>query len=150
MVLRSVEGSIGHRHDAHALEKYDGPHPAAFLVEQEGRFIHRQLLDDTGGAFLHGLFFDEAQYGQGERFDAADAAFTLAAWTDDLAVFSQRGPQALARHLQQAEARDTADLHARPIFLEVILETENHNTQKTSEGHVDEVVDDQAAEVAQA
>jgi hypothetical protein len=59
-------------------------------------------------------------------------------------------PQPLARHLQQAEARDAAHLDARAVGLELVLEALLDRGVVLALVHVDEVDHDQAGEVAQA
>ncbi len=76
-------------------------------------------------------------------------ALARAARTDDLAGFAQRGTQALARHFQQAEARDTADLHPGAIHPQGIAQPVFHFALVFGGLHIDEVDDDQAAQVAQ-
>ena len=65
-------------------------------------------------------------------------------------VFAERGLQALARKLQQAEARDLADLHARTVVTQRIAQAVFDFALVARALHVDEVDDDQAAQVAQA
>ncbi len=60
------------------------------------------------------------------------------------------GAQALARHLHQAEARDAADLDARAVGLQLVLEALLDGSVVLALFHVDEVDHDQAREVAQA
>ena len=93
---------------------------------------------------------DQAQDGERHRLDAADAAHAGAARADDVARFAERRTQALARHLQQAEARDAPDLDARAVLLHGIAQSVFDVALVLLRLHVDEVDDDQAAEVAQA
>src|SRR5471032_2160342 len=65
-------------------------------------------------------------------------------------MFEQRGPQPLARHLEQAEGRDAADLDARAIGAHRILHLVLDLALVAVLLHVDEVDHDQAGEVAQA
>ena len=59
------------------------------------------------------------------------------------------GAEALARHLQQAERRDAADLDAGAVGLEPVLELLLDGAVVAPVLHVDEVDDDEAGEVAQ-
>jgi hypothetical protein len=59
------------------------------------------------------------------------------------------GPQALPRQLQQAEARETPDLDARAVLAHGIAQPVFDGALVLLRLHVDEVDDDQAAEVAQ-
>src|SRR5690606_2416710 len=80
----------------------------------------------------------------------ADLAKTVAARAGVLARLAERGAQALARHLEQTEARDTAHLDAGAVLLQRLLEPVLDLALVARRGHVDEVDDDQPAEVAQA
>ena len=62
----------------------------------------------------------------------------------------RRGTQALARHLQQAEARQAADLDARAVHLHGIAQPVFDVALVLRRLHVDEVDDDEAADVADA
>ena len=64
--------------------------------------------------------------------------------------FQHAGADALARHLHQAEMRDAADLDARAVVLEVVLQPLLDRAVVAVLLHVDEVDDDQAGEIAQA
>ena len=74
----------------------------------------------------------------------------FAAWADVLGRFAERRAQALARHFQQAETRDAADLHACAVQLERVAQAFLDLALVLGRFHVDEVDDDQAAHVADA
>src|SRR5262249_23141029 len=99
---------------------------------------------------LHRVLFDETERGERERFDTADAAVAFAARTNDLRRFAEARAQALARHFEQAEARDAPDLHARAIELQRVAELFLDVALMARRIHVDEVDDDEAARVADA
>ena len=122
----------------------------ALLVEQVGGRIDRQVGDDLGGILLDRLFLDDAQHRQGQRFHAADAALAAAARAGEEAGFAQRRPQALARHFQQPEARDAAQLDARPVHLHRLAQAILDGPLIAGRHHVDEVDHEQATKVAQA
>jgi hypothetical protein len=67
-----------------------------------------------------------------------------------LAGLAERRAQALARHLQQAEAGDAAHLHPGAVHLQRLAQPVLHLALVLGGCHVDEVDDDQAAQVAQA
>jgi len=100
--------------------------------------------------FLHGLFLDGTQHMQGQRLHGADMSTALTARADDGTGFTERRPQALARHLQQTEARDTAHLHARAVGLERLGQAVFDLALVARRRHVDEVDDNQSAQIAQA
>ena len=62
----------------------------------------------------------------------------------------ERGAQALARHLQQAEARQPSDLDARAVHLHGVAQAVLDFALILRRLHVDEVDDDQAADVTDA
>src|SRR5262245_51938750 len=57
--------------------------------------------------------------------------------------------QPLARHLEEAEARDPSDLYARTIHFHGVAEAILDLALVTRRAHVDEVDDDEAADVTQ-
>src|SRR5262245_62141496 len=59
------------------------------------------------------------------------------------------GAATLARHFQEAEVRDAADLDARAIILEAILEPALDRPVIAFFIHIDEIDDDQSGEIAQ-
>ena len=65
-------------------------------------------------------------------------------------AFEHAGADALARHFQQAEMRDAADLDARAVVLERFLEAALDGPVVAALLHVDEIDHDQAGEIAQA
>ena len=66
------------------------------------------------------------------------------------AGFRERRAQALARQFHQAEARDLAELHAGAVVAQRVAQAVLDFALVLGALHVDEVDDDQAAQVAQA
>src|SRR4029079_11411047 len=58
-------------------------------------------------------------------------------------------PDALARHLDQAERRHLGDLVLRPVAAEALGEPAQHELAVRLEDHVDEVDDDDPADVTE-
>src|SRR5690606_24573663 len=150
LVMRGLQLRIGDDHDRGAVAPLDAGERAALLVEQVVGDLHRRLHQHLAGVVLHRVLLGDADDGQRQRLDAAHAAVALAARADDLARLAQARAQALARHLQQAEARDAAELHARAIRTQRLLQPVLDLALVLVGGHVDEVDHHQAAEVAQA
>ena len=148
--MRRFHVRVRHQGDVDTVARIDGGDVFALLVEQEGGHVDRQLGDHVPGLLLHGLFLDQSQHGQGEGLDTADRAVAVTARTDDLAGFAQRRAQALARHLKQPKAGNAADLHPGAVHLEGLAQAILHLALVLARRHVDEVDDDQAAEVTQA
>src|SRR2546429_33689 len=84
------------------------------------------------------------------RLDAADAADADAARADDVTGLPERGPQALPRHLQESEARQAADLDAGAIHLHRVAQPVLDVALVLGGLHVDEVDDDEAADITDA
>ncbi len=129
---------------------FDLAQGAALFVEQVVGDFHRGLDQHLPGVFLHRMLFGDADDRQRQRFHRAHAAMAVATRADDLAGFAQARTQALAAHFHQAEARNAAQLHARTVVLERVLQAVLDLTLVLVGGHVDEVDHHQAAQVAQA
>src|SRR3546814_17396248 len=84
--------------------------------------LDRGLHQHLPGVLLHRVLFGNADDGQRQRLDAAHAAVAFAARADDLAGLAQARAQALARELEQAEARNPAPLHAGAVEPERTLQ----------------------------
>ena len=87
---------------------------------------------------------------QGGGFDAPNHAGAGAARTGDVAAFAQGGFQALAAQFQKSETRKFAHLHAGAVFFERVAQDVFHIALVFGVFHIDEVDDDQTAQVAQA
>ncbi len=148
--MRGFQVIVGQDHDARTGTQFDLGDRVALLVEQEGGDRDRHLGADFGGAILQRFFFDQAQDGQRQGFDVTDDALAVAARADDAAGLAQGWAQALTGHFQQAEARDAADLHAGAVGFQGFTHLLFDGALVLGRGHVDEVDDDQAADVAQA
>ncbi|MCY1277542.1 hypothetical protein D9M70_262410 [compost metagenome] len=148
--VRSFQVIVRQDEDARTGAQLDLGDGVALLVEQEGGDLERNAGADFRGAVLQGFFLDQAQDGQRQGFDVTDDALSIATGADDAAGFAEGRTQALAGHLQQAEARDTADLDARAVGFQGFAHPVFHGALVLRRGHVDEVDDDQAADVAQA
>src|SRR6185295_2027800 len=87
---------------------------------------------------------------RGARLDGAHVARAAAAraGVEDLLVDARA--QALARELEQAELRDAADLEARAVLRQRLAEAALDLAHVARLDHVDEVRDDDPAQVAQA
>ena len=149
-VVRGIEGRVRHQNDANARTLFHSTQVVALFVHEERRHFHGQLRDDLGGTVLAGLFADETQHRQRQAFDTTDGAEAVAARALHVGAFFQRRAQALAGHFQQAEARDAANLDAGAVLLHGIAEAVFHSLLVLQRLHVDEVDDDETAEVAQA
>ena len=149
LVVRRLEVRVRHHHDVDLEARLELLDLAALLVQQEGGDVDRHLAVHGAGVFLHRLFLHDPQHVQRGRFGAADEAGAAAARAVDVRGLLERGLQPLARKLHQAEARDLADLHARAVVAQRIAQAVLHVALVPLRLHVDEVDDDEAAQVAQ-
>src|SRR5690606_37727773 len=91
---------------------------------------------------------EQSQDRERERLDTAHVAGAVAARARGLRRLLERRPQALARQLEQAEARDAADLDARSVVLDRVAQLVLDLALRALRAHVDEVDDDETAQVA--
>ena len=96
--------------DAGAALALDGRDLLAFFVEQEGRHLERGVDADFPVLVLGRFLADDADDRQRQRFHRPHPALAAAAGADDAAGLVEGGPQPLARHFEQAKARNPADL----------------------------------------
>ena len=146
--MRRLERRVRDEHNLHVVARLQVLHPVALLVEEERGHFDRQLRDNLRGALLARLLADNAQDRKRQRLDAADRADAGAARAGQVAGFTQRRPQALPRHLEQAETRDLADLDTRAVLADGLAQPVFHVTLMLLRAHVDEVDNDQATQVS--
>ena len=141
---------IRHDDERHFVPRLDLIHPFAFLVHQIRRHIHGHLRDDAPGALLAGFLADQTQERERHRFDTADRAHAAAARTVDVRGLAERRTQPLTRQFQQAEARQSAELNPRTVHLDRVAQHVLDGALVGRRFHIDEVDDDQAADIPQA
>ena len=122
----------------------------ALLVDEVVGDRHRRLEQHLAGAPAHALFLQLAQDRQRQAVLGADQPGAVAMRAGLGGSLEHAGPEPLAAHLQQAEARDAADLDAGAIRLQLFLEALFHRQVVAPLFHVDEVDHDQPGQVAQA
>ena len=149
-VVRIFQVDIRNQDDVDVQTLFHRKQLGAFFVQQEGGDIDGYLCVHFAGVVFHRFFLNDAQNVQGGRFDAADHAGTGAARAGDVAAFAQGGFQALAAQFQEAEAGKFAHLHTGAVFFERIAQDVFNIALVLGVFHVDEVDDDQTAQVAQA
>jgi hypothetical protein len=148
-VVRRLERLVRDQQHGDALLQLDLRDLGALLVQQERGHLDRHLDVHGGRVVLHRLFLDHAQDLQRRRFGVADVAGAVAARAGDVAAFGERRAQALPAHLEQAELADRRELDAGPVRAQRIAQPGLDLAPVLRLLHVDEVDDDQAAEVAQ-
>ena len=149
-VVGRLEVPVRHQQHVDLEARLDRQHVGALLVEQERGDVDRHLRDDLRGVVLHRLLLQDAQDVQRRRFGAADVADAVAARAGDVRRLGERRAQPLARQLHQAEARDLAELDPRAVVPQRVLQALLDLALVLGALHVDEVDDDQPAQVAQA
>src|SRR5690606_33084151 len=147
--MRRFQVVVRQDHDACTGAQFDLGDRVAFFVEQEGRDRDRHLGAYFGGAVLQGFLFDQAQDRQRQRFDVANDALAVAARADDAAGLAQGRAQALTGHLQQAEAADAANLYTGTVGSQGFAHLVFDGALVLDRSHVDEVDDDQTADITQ-
>ncbi|CUI79887.1 Uncharacterised protein [Achromobacter xylosoxidans] len=150
VVMRRFQVLVGDQHQVDLQAGFHLGDVGALFVQQVGRHVDRHLGVDRRGVFLHGFFLQQAQDVQGAGFGVADHAGAVAARAGDVRAFVQGRTQALARQFHQAEARDLAHLDAGAVEMEGVTQALFDGALVLAVFHVDEVDDDQAAQVAQA
>src|SRR3954462_3189733 len=76
-------------------------------------------------------------------------AGAMAARAGEMAAFGERRAQPLTRQLEQTEPRNLAGLHARAVNMQRIAQSIFNFALVAAAFHVDEIDDDEAAQVAQ-
>src|SRR5215472_16409028 len=106
---------------------------------------YQQLTTGKLPALSHNLAKNIVAHG----LRSTDEAAPLAAWTGFAQQVFQALAGALAGHLHEAERRETDDVRLGTVAGECALECGEHRAPVWLITHVDEVDDDDAAEVAQ-
>ena len=150
LVVRRLHRLVGHHEHRDALLEFDFGDFVALFVEQERGHFHRHLYVYGGGVVLHRLLLDDAQDLQRRAFRVADVAGAAAARAVDVRAFRECWLEALAAHLHQAKFADGAELHAGAVLAQRVAQAVFHFAAVLRLFHVDEVDDDQAAQIAQA
>ena len=119
------------------------------LVVQDVESHRRARRNRERGRLLHQMVLDGTHYDERNRFRRADVAGALAMRALRSRALDDAGAQALARHLEQAEVRDAANLDAGAVVAQRVLHTALDGAVVALFLHVDEVDDDEAGEVAQ-
>src|ERR1700744_4466025 len=114
---------------------------AALVIEDVERDVGSRAHHKIVGRALHQDFLEPAQQLQRHRGYGANMAAAAALRTRLSRAFEYAGADALARHLEQAEMRNAADLNTRPVLPQAIGELAFHRAVVALLVHVDEVDD---------
>ncbi len=146
---RGLQVGVGDDAQADFAALLDLQQVVALLVEQVGGDRHRHDGANFGAAALGGLLLEDAHDRQRQRLHAADRALPVAARAGDVAGLLDRRAQPLAGHLQQSETGDAPHLDARAVHLQCLAHPVLDLFLVARRAHVDEVDDDQTADVPQ-
>ena len=120
--LRRHLAIVAQAQHPHAIAQLDLGQPLALVVEDVERHLRRRVHDDLGGAALRTFLLDAAQHVDRGALGRAHMPHAAAMRTGDEAGLGERGTQPLAAHLHQAEMADMADLDARAVVLQRLLQ----------------------------
>ncbi len=120
-----------------------------FLVEDVEGDRRARTHGEVVGDALGQLVLQRPQHMQRYRSRRAHVPGALTGRTHARRRLDHAGPDSLTRHFEEAEVRDAADLNARPVVLQRLLELALDRPVVALLLHVDEVDDDQSGEVAQ-
>ena len=148
-VVRIFQVDIRNQDDVHIQTLFHRKQLGAFFIQQEGGDIDRHLCAYFAGVVFHCFFLNDAQNVQGGGFDTADNTGTGTARTRNMAAFAQSRFQTLAAQFQKAETRKFAHLYAGAVFFERVAQDVFNIALVFRVFHVDEVDDNQTAQVAQ-
>ena len=149
VVMRRFQVLVGDQQQVDLQARFHLGDVRALFVQQIGGHVHRHLAC-TAAVFSFMASSCSRQDVQGAGFRVADHAGAVAARAGDVRAFVQGRTQALARQFHQAETGDLAHLHAGAVEMQGITQALFDGALVLAVLHVDEVDDDQAAQVAQA
>ncbi|MGD0144837.1 MAG: hypothetical protein ABSC92_16925, partial [Rhizomicrobium sp.] len=141
---------LGLELDGHAVVHFDARQFAALLIQRVHRHVDRDANDKCIGALALALFVERAQHAQRRGFHGPHDTLAAAMRARNGRSGDDARPQPLARHLQETELADLADLDARAIVFHRVSDALFDIAVVAAVFHVDEVDDDQARQVAQA
>ena len=121
----------------------------AFFVQQVRCNIDRNLGLKSSGAVFERFFLENTKHLNRTGFGVTNSADTVAARAGDVAAFVQRRTKSLAGEFQQAKAGNLGDLDAGSVVTNSFFDALFDSTLMGRIFHIDEVDDDQAAEVTQ-
>ena len=150
MVVRRLKHRVGNQNDGNAVAGFEFCDFSALFVQKVGRYVDGHLSVQGPRAFLRCFFLQNAQHLQRAAFRVADDAHAVAAGTRDVMPFGQGGTQTLTRQFHQAETADAADLHAGAVRTDGVTKALFDFALIARFFHVDEVDDDEAAQVTKA
>ncbi len=149
MMMRRFQVLVGNQNKVYFQARFDLGDIGAFFVQQECSDVDRYLCVQGSRVFLHGLFLQQAQYMQRAGFCIADDASAIAAGAGNVRTLVQCRTQALSRQLHEAETGYFAHLDPCTVKVKGVSKALFNKTLVLVVLHIDEVDDDQAAQVAQ-
>ena len=122
----------------------------ALLVDQKVHDADRGFQQHLFAAATHAFFLKLAQNRQRHRIIRPQQAGAVAMRTRLRRRLEHAGPQALARHFQQAKAADPAHLNAGTVGFQLVFEPLFNAGVILAFIHVNVIDDDQPGQIAQA
>src|SRR5436190_8946583 len=136
--------------DSHAVVTLYAGELAPFLIQRVKRHVIRHAHVNSRCALALTFFIERAQQAQRSGFDRSDYPLSATMRTGDSGARDHACAQPLARHFQQPELADLADLHASAIMLYGVTQAPLDVAIVALILHVYEVDDNQPGEIAQA
>jgi hypothetical protein len=130
-----------------ALLLFDFGDFCPLLIQQEAGDFYRHLYNHSRCIVLERLFLNDAQNLQSRAFGITNVSRASAAWAGNGGSLAQRRAQPLTAHFQQPEFTDGPELHTRTVLTKGIAQSVLDLTPIFRFFHVNEVNDDQAAQV---
>ena len=133
----------------HSVAGFDLTNVLALLVHQEigdaNRATDQNFTCATAGTF----FFDLAQNRQGQIVIRPDQTRPVTRRTRLCSCLKHTGAQTLARHFHQTKTRDTTNLNAGAICLQLVFHPLFNGSIVAAFVHINKVDDDQTCQIAQ-
>ncbi len=122
----------------------------ALLVHQVIGNTDRRLYQNLFRTAAHTLFFQLTQDAERDVVIRPQQACAVTMRARLGGCLDHTRAQALSGHLQQAKARDAADLNTSPVGLQLVFQALLNGVVVLALIHIDEVDHDQAGKVAQS
>ncbi len=148
--MRAVRLLVELNCDGYTIARFDIAEIGTLVVQDVERCFRRSANSDIGRSLRSEMVLYGAKDHQRDQFRRADVTNALANRAWHSGNFHDALAQTLARHFQQAEMADVADLDAGAVVPQTFFELALDGAIVAPLVHIDEVDDDQARKVAEA
>ena len=148
-IIRADHGWVGLKPNSHAIARLDQGDMLTLVVDQEVDDPNRGFQQNFFAALARAFFFQCAQHLQAKAVVRPDQPGAVAMAARLGRGFQHAGAQALAAHLHQAKARDTAHLNAGAVGFQLVFQALFDGGVVLALFHVDKIDHDQTGKVAQ-